>query len=131
MRKRYIVKHALKKQLTGEACYYCGLHADARDHVIPVSVWRSYESLGLEPPKQRILIVPCCSECNSLLGASIQETLADRKKAIKKILRKRYAKILAMPEWYDDELEALSPKLQEWVRASIAVKEAVKERLEW
>jgi len=81
--------------------------------------------------RNRILTVPACRECNGLLNASYQDTLHERKQALKEGLRKRYRKELAMPDWSDEELEEFGSHLREYIEQSIKLKYLVIERLRW
>lgn len=121
--------------MTLEPCYYCGKPADSIDHVVPKSLLASFrgnpEMLGVLTARRKLLEVPACRECNSLLGASYQPNAEQRKQALKTKLRRKYKKELATPEWANTELEELGHGLQQYIKASIAVKDYVKERLEW
>jgi hypothetical protein len=105
--------------------------ATCRDHVVPVTVWRAYESIGIKPPENRILMVPSCRECNSFLGSTIQRTLEERKRFLKQKLRKRYKKLLASPLWKDDEIDALGPHLKGMIRDLQNQQKIVRLRLSW
>ena len=75
-------------------CYYCGLPATSKDHAVPRALLRA---LADDPDALRHIMwnrretVPCCRECNCLLGASVQNTLEERKAFLKERLRRRYA----------------------------------------
>ena len=87
--------------------------------------------LALLVARRRLLTVPCCRECNSVLGASYQETAAERKDELKRRMRKRYEKILAMPNWTSGELAQLSPRMMEYVLTGLVLRDFIKERLQW
>ena len=68
-------------------CYYCGLPANGIDHVVPQKLLNgamiagdidSYTEL-IGRGRGRTLEVPSCQQCNSILGAGYDQTLADRK----------------------------------------------------
>ena len=126
----------MKDSLVGKPCYYCGVVATAEDHVVPRAVIKAYEALA-DPEllrslkRHRTLLVPSCLECNSLAGATIQKTLEDRKRFIKAKLKKRYRKVLNMPDWADKEIADLGQELQQHIRASRELKRAVCQRLAW
>ena len=110
--------------------------ADAVDHVIPQIILRSINSVGdiklrQEFIKQRTLEVPACTECNSLLGASYQETLAKRKKVLKQRLKKRHKKILKIPDWNEKDIEELGDSLRQFVRQGQLEKILIQDRLRW
>jgi hypothetical protein len=57
-------------------CTYCGDDADTEDHLIPVSRQTTRKRHGkMASVSER---VPCCSLCNSLLGAAAAFTVRDR-----------------------------------------------------
>lgn len=57
--------------------------------------------------------------------------LAERKKYVKKWLRQRYAKLIAMPKWSEEELEELGDGLNQYITASIEWRDWIKARLAW
>lgn len=112
-----------------DICYYCGLPADVIDHVIPKIVLKSHDAVGHDIRKNRTLTVPACRECNSLLSASVQKTLQERKRELKIRLKRKYKKLLIMPEWNEEELSELSPRLRQYIEASQKHKQLVKLRI--
>lgn len=117
-----------------EPCAYCGMPADSKDHVIP----RSYSRMMYDVHNSRSKLletfgetVPCCHECNSLLGATPALTVPERKKFVKAALKKRYRKVLKMPNWSEDEIDALKGLLQEHVKQRKMHKELIEGRLSW
>ena len=112
-------------------CYYCGMSAIARDHTIPRIILKSLDSVGINIRGRRKLIVPTCTQCNSLLGASYQKTLEKRKQILKNRLRKKYRKLLAMPDWTEKDLEPMGYSLQTTIISSLIKKEEIKRRLAW
>jgi hypothetical protein len=123
-----------RTDLTGW-CYYCGWPADSVDHVIPLSFRNSLVSL--EPDfrkdllRRRTLTVQCCRECNSLLGATYQETLEERKHFLKGRIRCHYRKALKVADFTEKELEQFGPTLRREVESAIVLKDAIKARLAW
>ena len=121
--------------MKNKACYYCGLPASAEDHVIPKIVLKSYQAVGMGMLDairgKRVLLVPACRECNSLLGASVQRTLTERKQELKARLKKKYKKLLKMPTWKETELKELSYTLRKTVEVALQEKELIKNRLSW
>ena len=114
-------------------CYYCGLWADTIDHTIPRALLR-YQ---LDPVALKEITgiqrttVPACLECNMLLGSQVFPTLAERKDWLKARLRRRYHKLLRMPDWSEDELLELGPSLQRHVRAALRQRDLVRKRIAW
>lgn len=114
-----------------ETCYYCGMSANAYDHVIPRSVLRMLDETDIEIPKNRIKRVPCCHECNCLLGASYQETIAERKKYLKLRLKNKYRALLKIPQWSEEEINELGYTLRQDLLCSLKKKEMLILRLKW
>jgi 5-methylcytosine-specific restriction endonuclease McrA len=119
-----------------ESCYYCGEIANTVDHVIPKSLLDKINSLEDEEVAQELkskrkLTVPACKECNCVLSNSFQRSLQERKTHLKKRLRRRYKKLLEMPNWAEDELKEIGPNLRHYILAGISKKESIERRLRW
>lgn len=111
-------------------CYYCGMAADSVDHVVPRTIAERLPEVELVSDI-RTYTVPCCRECNCILGPKLYATLADKKHALKKILRKRYKKYLTLPDWTEEDMQELGPTLQPKIRAGQSVKILTQQRLVW
>ena len=96
-------------------CFYCGDPAQSVDHVPPLAGVEAYRALGVV---EEYLKVPSCTECNSLLGDEVQETIMDRKDRIAELISKKYKKLMAFEEWDDCEISELSGNLKRMVEAS-------------
>ncbi len=105
------------------ACYYCGDAATSVDHFIS-QVLAARLTLG---GKQ--MLIPACRECNSILGPRFFRTLELRREAAKDGIRKKYRRVLALPDWSEDECLALGPTLQSKIRGNQKLKRIVQERL--
>jgi hypothetical protein len=112
-----------------DVCFYCGLPANSIDHVVPQSVLYMLEDTGHSTHGNRVMKVPCCHECNCLLGASCQSTLTERKKSLKDKLRHRYRKYLDLPDWTDQELSELGDHLRKEIFASLAIRDLTRLRI--
>lgn len=113
-----------------DACFYCGLPADSKDHVPPVSARPVlFEQLGKDCPE--FLEVWACRECNCLLGARALWTVSERKRFIKKKLRARYKKVLAMPHWSEDEIAVLGPNAKQFILRNLLIQRITMARLKW
>ena len=118
-------------------CYYCGLPADSIDHVVPQSILEAAVMAGdMESYLGligwgRTLIVKSCRQCNSLLGASLQHTLAERKAELKARLKRKLARDLNIPDWTEVELEELGPRLRQVVTDGLERKHQAQARLRW
>lgn len=114
-------------------CAYCGLPAESVDHVIPRSLRYMLTELGGWRDRWGRVAdtVPCCRECNSVAGALVFNTMAEKRKYIHERLRIRYADLLRTPQWDEDELDALGPSLRGYVNASKDAANIVRQRLAW
>ncbi len=99
-------------------CVYCGEHATDREHVVPKSLGGSWT-------------VPSCRECNSLIGASLQPSLSERRKVIARKVKARYRKVLRVPEWDREEVSELGPILRLAIAEMNEARLIVLERLEF
>lgn len=111
-----------------EACTYCGECATTRDHVIPVSyntVEKRLSRFGTDLGGT----VPCCHECNSLLGNRFYHTVKDRRDYIHKTLSMRYQKLLKGAVWSPKELAEVGPELRSNILAAERAREVVRDRL--
>lgn len=63
----------------GDPCHYCGQRANTFDHVPPLR----YADLSKDP----FLKVPCCSQCNMILGDSLTLDLEERKSYVAQVLK--------------------------------------------
>lgn len=113
-----------------DPCYYCGIPADTVDHVLPRTIEDRLDEVELGNPI-RTYTVPCCRECNTLLGAKWYPTLTARKLALKKKLRKRYRKFLEAPSWEPEEMVELGETLRSHISRSEKIRELTRERLRW
>ena len=115
--------------LSGEQCVYCGQRASAEDHVIPRS--HIAKLLGiLTLPK--LVTVPACSECNSLVGAKLFKTLGAKRRYIQARLRKKYHRVLKMPNWSFREMEQITcPNLLAQIQNGLRQREVLRSRVRW
>lgn len=111
-------------------CYYCGQPGITVDHVPPISLRSRLGELGLND-RYTFHEVRACHECNVLLGARPLYTLTDRKRFMKRTLRRRYARFLRLPIWTDAQLAELGPTLKSSVLSAILTAEIVHKRLNW
>ena len=80
---------------------------------------------------EEYLKVPCCTECNSILCDSLEESILERKDRSAELLSKRYRKILAFEEWDDDEIDELSGNLRRMIKASSDARKWAQSRLDF
>lgn len=116
-------------------CYYCGEPAESTDHVVPQAILKSLRILDDEEVtrelvrRNRILMVDCCLDCNSRLGAIYSSNLEARRQVLKYKLRRKYRRLLAMPDWDDSDLGRLGPGLQEFVLIRLVKRDRIRRRL--
>jgi hypothetical protein len=124
---------ALRSQIRDgvEWCTYCGRLADTIDHVVPRHLLKRAAEIGYSPAGFARLIVPACRECNSYLGGRIHGSLEQRRAEAKEGIRKRYARALRVPDWTEEELAEMSPKLRREIKVTLMVKQETKIRLSW
>ena len=105
-------------------CFYCGDHTSiTRDHVIPVSSNsgpRTYNSKDT---------VPCCTECNSLLGARFITTVEERACYLAERIASRYRSCLASADFSETEILQFGPRLKSTVLANIHQKKFTAQRI--
>lgn len=114
-----------------EPCVYCGLPASSRDHVFPQSMENSCLDAVNGGSFKAHRTVPACNECNCLLGGRVFRTFSERKQCLKDLLRRRYAKYLAAPDWSDRELSQLGYSLKTLVASFQAARDTARARLRW
>lgn len=110
-------------------CFYCGSDADSLDHVIPWSFYsnKRRKNAGKAPGFR----VGACRECNGLLGSSFYPSMFDRCKSVNSKLRAKYKKLFKTPEWDEEELQEVSAKLRQSIRATLTKKREISKRLEF
>lgn len=84
------------------------------DHVVPYSWDNVKERKKKAGSAGRGLKVPCCRDCNTLLGNRLLHTIAERRAYIAEQLTRRAPKII---EWSNTELDELGPGLRGMVEA--------------
>ena len=120
-----------------DPCYYCGLTATSIDHVVSQKILNGamrsgdIDSLIELYGHGRTMTVPACQQCNSILGATYDRTLADRKTRLKLRLRKKLANDLSMPDWSEAQQRELSPRLQQYVLQGLERRRIAQERIRW
>lgn len=73
--------------------------------------------------------VPCCKECNSVLGNKLFETVQGRAKYIATSLKTRYKKVLSAPVWTADEMAEIGPDLRSSIMFSAVLRREVHSRI--
>lgn len=106
-------------------CYYCGEAATTVDHFIPQTVASRLTLGGLQ------MLIPACRECNSILGPRYYRTLRLRREAAKEGIRRKYRRILRLPDWQEDEWANLGYGLMVMVKKNQTLKDRTVERLKY
>lgn len=104
-------------------CFYCGVPSDSIDHQPPLS------HIDTAHEDDEVVTVPCCRECNVVIGPKYTPTLFERHRLLKLLLEKRYWKVLIMPEWNEDDIGKLGIGLREFMNQSARHKLAIEIRL--
>ena len=108
------------------SCFYCGDNSSmiTRDHVIPISyqsVTRSYN------PRDT---VPCCAQCNSLLGNKPLFTVEDRAAYLADRLARKYSRAMTSGAFTQTEIDDFGDRLKSMVVANINLKSFVISRID-
>lgn len=114
---------------TAEPCIYCGMPANSVDHVPPTSVRPILVGMGVQ--RWDFVEVSACGECNSAIGAKALWTVRERKAWVKQFLKRKYRRVLSLPDWTGEEIEELGRGLQDHVKATSALKKLTQGRLGW
>ena len=109
-------------------CIYCGVPANALDHIIPVS----YTDVSRRAAKyNRENTVPSCNECNSTLSNKWLPTISERAAFLIEHYNIKYKKFLnPLKIWEDWEIEELSGNMKKLVISNKNKTILIQERLE-
>lgn len=110
--------------LYGKDCYYCGQYADTVDHVPAVNMIKFYTNYYK-------ILVKACRECNFCLSDRMLPTLISRLEFLHKKYRIRYARLLKMPRWDDEELMELRGQLKRYIEEEIKNKLKIERRISY
>ena len=108
-------------------CSYCGsIHANTLDHVIP----HSYDHVHNKRTYSKDKVVPCCSECNTMLGNKLFDTISEKAAYLILKYNKKYKKLLSLPNWDEEELEEIDGRLKEKIVSSNRRKNNIKLKID-
>lgn len=118
-----VEKKALREVLQlckeSRSCFYCGELATEDEHVVPrrcqTETW----------------IVRSCKECNSMAGGEPFASVVDKIVYIRDKRRKKYSRLLSIPEWTLEEIEEMGHNMRVAIKASMIAKEVVTSQLSW
>lgn len=109
-----------RTRLQSHICIYCGGFAESDDH---------FPSLNVS--KFRGWLLPACNECNDIAHTNFSFDFLSRFLFVKNRLKRKYKKILNIPDWSDDELESMSLNMKENILQSIRYKSQTQARIDW
>lgn len=117
-----------------EPCFYCGMPATTVDHVTP----RCYHwALALakqatDPKAFAVETIPACFECNMLAGRRLFLHKWAKKKYLKERRRKKYARILRMPDWSPTDIAGISGyALRQAIIAGLERRDQLRRQIAW
>lgn len=102
-----------------QTCFYCGEHAFEKEHVVPQVV------------QYPTWIVPSCRECNALAGLTVFVSALDKMQWLQDVRTRKYAKLIAAPDWTFEEIDDLGKNLRSKIRAAQMAKDVVSSQLKW
>ena len=107
-------------------CFYCGDSAPTIDHVPSLNC---IHDLRLEYEIENYFKVPCCSECNSFASDEPHLDIFERRNFIKEKIKKKYKRILMLPDWDDNEINSMGPSFRKSLKAQMDYKYFIAYRL--
>jgi hypothetical protein len=102
-------------------CFYCGMPAVEREHVIPLNGRASNNSE----------VVPTCYECNRLASNNQFDSVLEKFNFIQERIRAKYEKLLNLGNWTSNELNELGPQLRAYVKSNAEFRLIIERRLSW
>lgn len=105
-------------------CIYCGLIAEAQDHLLP----KSYSGVA---GRKYVPTVPSCHECNSLLSDAFTQTITERRALAHERMRSKYFRVLKHHDYTEDELKEFGWTLRSSIEHGMQQKKLLLQRLEW
>lgn len=131
VQRKYNVNRAgrFKLAVQQDWCVYCGASATAKDHFAPVSVVASLMSMGLRVSGK--FLVPSCGECNGIAHDSIFVSIGAKRRYIQGRLKRKYSKLLNMPDWTEEELDEMGYMMRSAIIGGIAQRDYMRARIAW
>lgn len=107
-------------------CFYCGvINGNCRDHVVPHSYYSNSRYRKYETGQ----MVPACNQCNITLSNHLFPTLQARAAYLLAKYKNKNRRLLAIPDWSDEQLELCEGNLRRSIEQSLAAKDALEKRL--
>lgn len=120
----------LKLVMIERLCVYCGDIASTVDHVPPTTIRERMSATDREDFE--FVVVPACRECNcAILSGKPLYTVEDRTAFVKEALQRRHKRLLAMPDWSDDDLSEMSGSFASGLAGYQSYRDSVKARIAW
>ena len=113
-----------------ELCTYCGDVSECRDHVVPVSFTSNIPARKRGKTNKKDT-VPCCTECNSLLGNKLLTTVETRAAYLIGVMELRYANLLETPYWSQEDLDDLGYTMRSDIENTLNHKRNIIDRLKY
>lgn len=110
-------------------CVYCGMDAIARDHLRPFSYDNIRTTRSESNYKDLTNIIPACTDCNNMLSNMMFKSIADKAEYIARRLSVRFKKVLASPDWTEEDLSELGHSLKSYVKKTQNKKKLVQARI--
>lgn len=113
-------------------CVYCGLKAQARDHVLPLTraVLINFDHPAAKRAVgQGLNTVPCCHECNNIAEDEFFTNIRDKRVFIQKKLKKKYRKYLKTVLWDEEELREVSYTMRQDIEKMLHNRMIVERRI--
>jgi len=125
-RKRNEHKYTKALFNTGDVqiCSYCGDIADTKDHVFPLR-WADNQEKG------QMIIVPACLSCNTMAGSRKFSDIYEKLVWLHERIKRKHKAVLHMPDWTQEELQEVSPEMQEYIQGQLNLRERILERVVW
>lgn len=109
---------------TNVFCVYCGDFYQCRDHVIPLAWLRVYRDYR---PGETVY---CCMMCNQSAGSYPARNVQDKAFYLIHRYQHKYAKVLALPNWEEDEIDELEGMLKDYIKGNTYLKQVLMRKLE-
>jgi hypothetical protein len=103
---------------------YCGLQATTDDHIVPVVSREVNHPLWGK-------VVRACRECNSMASVTVFDDFEQKREFIQDKIRRRYSKLLKLPDWTEEELDTLGSQMRKKIVEDLVQKKLLLMRLAW
>jgi hypothetical protein len=117
--------------VTATPCAYCGEHAEHQEHLVPYSFISKRNTAHNPQDNWWTWILPACAQCNLIAHDQVFPSAFAKRSYIRERLKGKYPEAFVGAVWSDEEIEELGPALRQFVRASQAVNETARQRVEY